>query len=71
MITGIDINTMHTFLLFKLFKVLHILTKKRARGFSPFVRTKIYIKELNNLKKELNNLIKELNRVYNIYMYTL
>ena len=45
---------------------------------SPFILTKIYIKEfnnlikeLNNLIKELNNLIKELNRVYNIYMYTL
>ena len=32
MITGIYINTMYTFLVFKLLKVLPILTKKRARG---------------------------------------
>ena len=32
MITGIYIDTMCTFLLFKLLKILHILTKKRARG---------------------------------------
>ena len=32
MIIGIYINTMCTFLIFKLLKVLHILTKKRARG---------------------------------------
>ena len=32
MITGIYINTMYTFLIFKLLKVLHVLTKKRALG---------------------------------------
>ena len=32
MITGIYINTMCTFLLFKLLKVLHILTKKGFRA---------------------------------------
>ena len=32
MITGIYINSMYTFLQFKLLKVLHILTKKRAWG---------------------------------------
>ena len=32
MITGIYINTMYTFFIFKLLKVLHVLTKKMARS---------------------------------------
>ena len=37
MITGIYINTMGTFLLFKLLKVLHILTIKRGSGLYDYL----------------------------------
>ena len=44
MVTGIYINTMCTFQLFKLLKILHILIKKRARS------DKILYYDLGNYK---------------------